>query len=695
MKRLLLLVSLFFSIGCVAQTPSGYTKINQRYHWTAGWFDQLGINPKDTTTAPTAVGEIRIQPTTYDMYVCISTSTSPKWRLIASGDPVSSGDFVETIRIGSAQNLDTVFQTIGGVESIVGYIDKQDGLISGGVVTWSGTGLTFDVSAATYRIDGTRYTSAAGSVTLAAADATNPRIDVVAVNTSGVIAVLTGTPAANPVEPQIDPATQVYLTSVLVAAGATTPSNISSSTIYDENTEWTGSASGVTVNFNNTSNVFNGSKSADVGAWTAGQSFSFTNATTVSAAAYSALKFYIRLKGSVASTANIQLSFVNGSTVVSNSVNLSTTYGFSKTTINTYQTIAIPFSAFTFTSGSFDRLKITLSGTGGFGFYLDYVQLQSGTGGSSSAGLQNAYTFFTDGTTTTTATGPSTFKLRSADNKLSIALTDNNPTHGDNALFTINQANFSLSSIGGSLSLSQLAQGGATSNQVLQWNGSVWAPTTLSNSTPGIDDVLAVGQALTSDRTLSTTTHKLTISTSSAGVNPLYVSSVSDYAIRAQTTNAIALSAQSTNDVGVSAYSGALEAIVGTSQPAASGSVSPILRLTNAPQSTPSNGVGSSLDFFTNTNGGGDYSNKLVSKWTDATHATRTSEFSITGVSSGSAQTVFSVGGQGYVKLLGLSATMASALTPAAGMIVFVTSTDGTFTSVGFWGYDGSAWSKF
>jgi hypothetical protein len=105
--------------------------------------------------------------------------------------------------------------------------------------------------------------------------------------------------------------------------------------------------------------------------------------------------------------------------------------------------------------------------------------------------------------------------------------------------------------------------------------------------------------------------------------------------------------------------------------------------------------VGSSLDFFTNTNGGGDYSNKLVSKWTDATHATRTSEFSITGVSSGSAQTVFSVGGQGYVKLLGLSATTASALTPAAGMIVFVTSTDGTFTSVGFWGYDGSAWSKF
>jgi hypothetical protein len=597
------------------------------------------------------------------------------------------------------------------------------------VVTWSGTGLTFDVSAATYRIDGTRYTSAAGSVTLAAADATNPRIDVVAVNTSGVIAVLTGTPAANPVEPQIDPATQVYLTSVLVAAGATTPSNISSSTIYDENTEWTGSASGVTVNFNNTSNVFNGSKSADVGAWTAGQSFSFTNASTVSAAAYSALKLYIRLKGSVASTANIQLSFVNGSTVVSNSVNLSTTYGFSKTTINTYQTIAIPFSAFTFTSGSFDRLKITLSGTGGFGFYLDYVQLQSGTGGSSSAGLQNAYTFFTDGTTTATATGPSTFKLRSADNKLSIALTDNNPTHGDNALFTINQANFSLSSIGGSLNVAQINATGGASGKVLSYDGT-WVTNGGSETDP-LSLHLTGTSTLTGTATVATgSSNKLVVSgtrgssqevfrvendglfgvgvyvsTLNVGTAIKGVSDVGYGIIGASTGGPGVFGSSSSNDgvdaisetgVGLYARSTSSYAIQSVVLPTSTNTVEAVLRVERNTSGTAADGIGGSVDFFTAASDGNAYaSNQLVSKWVDATTVSRTSRLIIQGVSSATTQDVLTLYGEGAVQLNPISATAASALTPAAGMIVFVSSTDATFTSVGFWGYDGSAWSKF
>lgn len=41
-----------------------------------------------------------------------------------------------------------------------------------------------------------------------------------------------------------------------------------------------------------------------------------------------------------------------------------------------------------------------------------------------------------------------------------------------------------------------------------------------------------------------------------------------------------------------------------------------------------------------------------------------------------------------------LTATEASALTGINGMIIYVTSTNGTFTSVGFWGYEASAWVK-
>lgn len=47
----------------------------------------------------------------------------------------------------------------------------------------------------------------------------------------------------------------------------------------------------------------------------------------------------------------------------------------------------------------------------------------------------------------------------------------------------------------------------------------------------------------------------------------------------------------------------------------------------------------------------------------------------------------------GATILRGLTATEASALTPAAGMIIYVTSTNGTFTSAGYWVYQAS-WQR-
>ena len=42
-----------------------------------------------------------------------------------------------------------------------------------------------------------------------------------------------------------------------------------------------------------------------------------------------------------------------------------------------------------------------------------------------------------------------------------------------------------------------------------------------------------------------------------------------------------------------------------------------------------------------------------------------------------------------------MTATQASAISsPAQGLMLFVTDTNGTFTSVGWWGYNGSAWEK-
>src|SRR5262245_49930080 len=70
-------------------------------------------------------------------------------------------------------------------------------------------------------------------------------------------------------------------------------------------------------------------------------------------------------------------------------------------------------------------------------------------------GLSDAYATITDGTTPATASGASAFKLRSASNLLTVTTTNNDPGHGDNALFTVNQGSFNLSLMGGLISTIQ------------------------------------------------------------------------------------------------------------------------------------------------------------------------------------------------------------------------------------------------
>jgi hypothetical protein len=42
-----------------------------------------------------------------------------------------------------------------------------------------------------------------------------------------------------------------------------------------------------------------------------------------------------------------------------------------------------------------------------------------------------------------------------------------------------------------------------------------------------------------------------------------------------------------------------------------------------------------------------------------------------------------------------MTATQASAISsPAEGLLVYVTNTNGTFTAKGWWGWDGAAWQK-
>lgn len=82
------------------------------------------------------------------------------------------------------------------------------------------------------------YNDAVASLTIATADPTNPRIDLViaGINTTGAnyvatVSVVTGTPAASPVAPALPTGNYIVLAQVAVAAGATT---ITQANITDE-----------------------------------------------------------------------------------------------------------------------------------------------------------------------------------------------------------------------------------------------------------------------------------------------------------------------------------------------------------------------------------------------------------------------------------------------------------------------------
>jgi hypothetical protein len=345
-----------------SQSPTGLNISEVRTHQDSAHFqsyDSVGNNARFT-----AYGK-----GTLNSYASVADSmNSPK---IVFGDVNYKN--TDTSKILATNSVgDMVFKTLYNNNPAL----PCYGVLQPGYVTGSGSGLTVNVTAAIYRINCVTYNSAAGSVTLSTADATNPRYDVIAVDNTGSIVVITGTASANPSIPQVDPATQIELTSIFVDAGATSLP-ITDQVIYDENTEaWTGTATGVTANFTNTLNVQHGTKSADVGSWTTGQQINFTkNSGTITATDYSVLTFYVKLKVALASTANIRVSFLNGTTVVSSVVTLASAQGFTKTS-TAYQTIAIPLSAFTVTS-TVNKVRITLVGTGG-GLYLDYLRLQSG-----------------------------------------------------------------------------------------------------------------------------------------------------------------------------------------------------------------------------------------------------------------------------------------------------------------------------
>ena len=267
--------------------------------------------------------------------------------------------------------------TKGGIDYDITEIPKPDGLLAGGRVSWV-EGLKFDITAAIYYILGSSYTTLSSRVTLSASDPVLNRIDAIIVDVNEVVSVIEGIPAPNPQKPSIDPATQIELTYVLIPAGATVPDlDIGEEIVYDENVEWTGSSSGVVVNFAYLINPYHGLTCIDVGTIRNNNTISFTSASIIDRTDFQDFIFNIALKALMPSRHRLYVRFYNGTTAVTNEVQPT----INKSVITGYQNISLELSSFTWATSSFDTIVFRYSRSGGAttysGFYLDYIKLQT------------------------------------------------------------------------------------------------------------------------------------------------------------------------------------------------------------------------------------------------------------------------------------------------------------------------------
>lgn len=277
---------------------------------------------------------------------------------------------------GSGMVIDTTDPNAPIFNAISSQSGKQ--LISGGVV-WSGTGLTYNVSALTYYFNG-NHTSAATSVTLDPSDPTDNRTDAIVVDELGNVTKITGMAAPNPPDPVI-PDDQLVVAYITVEAGSTAPTVLSDS-IYQENTEWAtsnyGSGPG-TTNFAATNSCQSGSVCIDnfrdrnVGDL-------FTRASDINASLYTTLQIYERITSPLASNNSTIIRFYNSSGVqVGNAINLDA-YGFNKNLVNTWQLVVVPIANF----GSITNIRkmsALMQGTNGVPveWDLDNIVLSNGT----------------------------------------------------------------------------------------------------------------------------------------------------------------------------------------------------------------------------------------------------------------------------------------------------------------------------
>ncbi len=281
--------------------------------------------------------------------------------------------------------------------AVAAVIGGGTGTPGNGVVSGLGvfyvSGLTFGMSAGSANINGVLVQAAAQTVVLATADATNPRIDVLYVNDVGVFDKITGTPAANPSQPTVDPTSQLYLAFALVPALAATLPAFTTETIYDEGAEWTATTSGSGFTVDSTNNPNTGTKDIEGTSVSAGAYVKFVDPTPTSFDGDGSLLISVRSKATWNTKRSLLLQWFVAGVAKGVAVTLKDgSFSFISSTTGVYQALVIAKPLFAIPTGTIpDEFRITAAGTGGtFGFYIDPIKLQtvasSGGGTGSTSG---------------------------------------------------------------------------------------------------------------------------------------------------------------------------------------------------------------------------------------------------------------------------------------------------------------------
>lgn len=275
--------------------------------------------------------------------------------------------------------IDYLYYDKDSVKTFITDIPKADGIVAGGHISWLG-GLMYQIDPTAWYKAGNLYTIGTSTLTLNPADSGDDRIDALILDTVNGFTFIEGTPAENPMRPTIDAGTDIFLTEVYIAAGATEPDPIpTDELVYNENVEWAVTASGPTINADYTGEHYVGSKSINVGGIANFEYIQFEAGIgeTFDTADWINIIGNIKLKATM-NTRKMHLSVV----FLLNGVTINNPEKFTIDGATTaWQNLALTFSRINFFGTEFNQIRFYFYKTTGgdfTGFYLDYIKLESG-----------------------------------------------------------------------------------------------------------------------------------------------------------------------------------------------------------------------------------------------------------------------------------------------------------------------------